>query len=187
MTNSLDMLKKKLVSYLQETQKRKKTAKKSKVENYFAGQYDAFNQVLLELKIAKYETEMPEQTAEPPVVEEAAVVEEAPVVEEAVVAATEVPDQKETFEEPVKAAASPKKPRKRKKIQPVELSPAQLAAKELLQRAVEAGVIEQKISLYRYVDFPDGRLRGRIPVMELLIENEALAEKITQQIAEKQA
>ena len=187
MTNSLDVLEKKLASYLQETQKRKKSAKKSKVENYFAGQCDAFNQVLLELKIAKYEMGMPETPAEPPVIAEAVVVAEAPVVAEAAVAATEVPDQNEAVEEAAKAAAPRKKTNKRKKVQPVELSPEQLVAKELLQRAVEAGVIEQKISLYRYVDFPEGRLRGRIPVLDLLVENEALAEKINQQIAEKQA
>ena len=54
----LDTLEKKLTGYIKEAKKRKKKSKKSKIERYFEGQQDAFEQVLIELKNLKYEFEM---------------------------------------------------------------------------------------------------------------------------------
>jgi hypothetical protein len=54
----LDTLEKKLTGFIKEAKKRKKKAKKSKIERYFEGQQDAFEQVLIELKNLKYELEV---------------------------------------------------------------------------------------------------------------------------------
>lgn len=180
MANSFDLLEKKLVFHIQETKKRKKAAKKSKIEHYFAGQYDAFTQALLELKMLKYELDMPEDADDTVAEEEIQAVVEVQAVE------SEIVEQTEAGDDAAEARTGRKKTRKRRKAQPKELSPAILAAQDLLQRAVQAGVITQKISLYVHEDFPDGRLRGKTPVLELLTD-EALAGKIAQQIAEKQA
>ena len=54
----IDALEKKLTGFIKKAKKRKKKAKKSKIECYFEGQQDAFEQVLIELKNLKYESEM---------------------------------------------------------------------------------------------------------------------------------
>ena len=180
MGNYLNLLEEKLSFHIQETKKRKKAAKKTKIEHYFSGQFDAFTQALLELRILKYEINMPEDEGETSAAEDFLAAEEVPVVE------STIPEQPHTEEEAAEIPPARKKPRKRRKAQPQEISPAMLAAQELLRQAVEAGVITQKISLYVHDDFPDGRVRGKAPVLELLTD-EALSGKIAQQIAEKQA
>jgi hypothetical protein len=176
MKNALELLEKKLASHIEDAQKRQKAAKKSKIEYYFSGQGDAFTQALLELRVLKYDLALPEQDDEIVLVEESVVVDDTSPVEPESDSPAEISDD---------ARPARKKRRKAAKAKPKELSPAMQAAQELFQQALAAGVIEQKISLYFHEDFPNGKLRGRIPVMEFLTD-EAMAGKITQQIAEQQ-
>lgn len=52
----------------------------------------------------------------------------------------------------------------------------------LLEEALAKGVITRKISLYLHEDFPNGKIRGKQPVLEAL-KNRELSEKIRNQLA----
>lgn len=169
MPDILNLLEAQLTTHIEATQKRRKASKKSKIQHYFAGQGDAFNQVLLELKILQYEQNLPG------IEDDAESAEDFADVSQPEAVAEESPKRR-------------KKAPKRKRVKPEDLTSEQRAAQELLQQAVQAGVIDQKISLYVYEDFPNkGRIRGKMPVTDLLVEDDALAEKIRQQVAEKMA
>lgn len=141
MAKYIDMLEKKLTGFMKKAKKRKKNAKKAKIACYFEGQQDAFEKVLMELRILKYELE------------------------------THGKDEDEGGAIPPKAE---------------EVAAPAEEGEDLLRKALETGVITQKISLYLHEDFPGGKVRGKKRVFDLL-DDEHLAEKIRRQIAETRA